>query len=143
MILIDTSAWVEFLRDTGSTACEEVDRLLGDEVAVTDPVAMEVFAGARDDKHLHELRGLLGRAEMAHCEPTDYPAAALIYRLCRERGETVRRLIDCLIAAVAIRRNLAVLHSDEDFEVLARHTALKIHRPASSSCKWSQQGSNL
>ncbi|HVA60559.1 MAG TPA: PIN domain nuclease [Mycobacteriales bacterium] len=131
MILIDTSAWVEFLRGTGSAVCEEVDRLLGGRMMITDPVVMEVLAGARDDQHLHELRGLLGRAGMAPCEPADYPGAAVLYRRCRQRGETVRRLIDCLIGAVAIRHDLAVLHSDEGFEVLARHTAVKVHRPAS------------
>ncbi|MHB8340029.1 MAG: type II toxin-antitoxin system VapC family toxin [Mycobacteriales bacterium] len=132
MILVDTSAWVEFLRGTGSAVCDEVDRLLADQIAITDPVAMEVLAGGRGENHLHELRGLLGRAEMVHCEPVDYRAAAVLYRRCRQRGETVRRLIDCLIGAVALRHDLAVLQRDEDFEVLARHTALKLHRPTSN-----------
>jgi predicted nucleic acid-binding protein len=132
VILVDTSAWVEFLRDTGSAVCEEVDRLLGEEIVITDPITMEVLAGARDDRHLHELRGLLGRAGMAHCDSVDYSAAAVLYRRCRQRGETVRRLIDCLIGAVAIRHDLAVLHSDEDFEVLARHTEVSVHRPATA-----------
>lgn len=107
-----------------------MDRLLGDRLAITDPVVMEVLAGARTDPHLHQLRGLLGRAEMARCESVDYPAAAVLYRGCRQRGETVHRLVDCLIGAVAIRNGLSVLHNDADFEVLARHTALTVHRPA-------------
>ncbi len=49
MILVDTSAWIEFLRDTGSTACNLVDGLLDEEIAVCDVVRMEVFAGARDE----------------------------------------------------------------------------------------------
>jgi predicted nucleic acid-binding protein len=130
VILVDTSAWVEFLRGTGSAVCEEVDRLVGERIAVTDPIVMEVLAGARDDAHLHQLRGLLGRAEMARCEPVDYPAAAVLCRGCRQRGETVRRLVNCLTGAVAIRNDLSVLHNDADFEVLARHTGLKVHTPA-------------
>jgi predicted nucleic acid-binding protein len=59
VILVDTSAWIEFLRGTESATCREVDRLLGTEIAVTDPVLMEVLAGARDDKHLRDLRGLV------------------------------------------------------------------------------------
>ncbi|MHB1500159.1 MAG: type II toxin-antitoxin system VapC family toxin [Candidatus Dormibacteria bacterium] len=128
MILVDTSAWVEFLRGTGSDACEEVDRLLDQEIAVTEPVLMEVLAGARDERHLQQLRSLLGRAQMIHCTPPDFSQAATLYRRCRSGGETVRRLIDCLIAAVAIREELALLHHDADFEVLAHHTALRIHR---------------
>lgn len=128
MILIDTSAWVEFLRDTGSAICNRVDALLDDEIATCHPVRMEVLAGARDEQHLSDLRGLLARGSLIATEPTDYEEAAALYRACRRRGETVRRLIDCLIAAAAIRTSVPVLHSDSDFEILARHTALQIER---------------
>lgn len=127
MILVDSSAWIEFLRGTGSAVCDEVDRLLGDDIAVTDPILMEVLAGARDETHLHQLRGLLGRARMLHCVPGDFDAAASLYRRCRRRGTTVRRLVDCLIAAVAIREQVPVLHADADFDALARHTEMSIH----------------
>jgi len=129
VILVDSSAWVEFLRGTGSPACEEVDRLLDQEIAITDPILMEILAGARDESHLHELRGLLGRARILHCTPMDYDAAALLYRRCRRAGETPRRLVDCLIAAVAIRVAAPILHADSDFETITRHTELAIHRP--------------
>lgn len=129
MILIDTSAWVEFLRDTGSPVCNRVDVLLDDEVATCHPVRMEVLAGARDEQHLRDLRGLLARASLVPTEPTDYEEAAALYRACRSRGETVRKLIDCLISATAIRASIPVLHSDSDFDVLARHTQLRLDRP--------------
>ena len=64
MILVDTSAWIEFLRDTGSSACEAVDRRIADDLAICDPVSMEVLAGACNEHHLTQLRGLLGRATM-------------------------------------------------------------------------------
>lgn len=127
MILIDTSAWIEFLRDTGSATCEEVDRLLGEDIATCDPVRMELLAGARGDAHLQQLRGLLARATYLPVGPADYETAAALYRNCRRQGETVRRLIDCLIAAVALRKDVAVLHADADFDVLARHTGLEVH----------------
>ncbi len=59
--------------------------------------------------------------------PADYEAAAAMYRACRARGETVRRLIDCLIGAVAVAAEIEVLHADSDFETLARHTDLRTH----------------
>lgn len=126
MILIDTSAWVEFLRDTGSPICQRVDDLLAAEIGISDAVRMEVLAGARDDQHLQQLRRLLARASTLPTEPVDYDAAAALYRTCRQRGQTVRKLIDCLIAAVAIRGDVPVLHLDADFDVLARHTPLRI-----------------
>lgn len=127
MILIDTSAWIEFLRDTGSPVCNEVDRLLAGEVASCDAVRMEVLAGARDDAHLRQLRGLLARTAILPTEPVDYETAASLYRSCRRTGETVRKLIICLIGAVAVRHEAAVLHADADFDVLARHTRVKVH----------------
>lgn len=126
MILVDTSAWIEFLRDTGSPVCARVDDLLAEELATCHPVRMEVLAGARDEQHLQAIRGLLARATTLETLPTDYEDAATLYRACRRRGEIVRRLIDCLIAAHAIRARLPLLHADADFGVLARHTGLTV-----------------
>ena len=126
MILVDTSAWIEFLRDTGSAVCTRVDELLAADLAVCDPIRMEVLAGARNESHLRELRGLLARASLVPTNPIDYEDAAALYRACRRSGETVRKLIDCLIAAIAIRTDLPVLHADADFDVLARHTPLRL-----------------
>ena len=126
MILVDTSAWVEFLRDTGSTVCDRVDSLLATEIATCHPVRMELLAGARDEVHLRNLRRLLARATLVSTLPGDFDEAAAVYRACRRGGDTVGRLVDCLIAAHAIREDLAVLHADTDFDVVARHTRLRI-----------------
>ena len=129
MILVDSSAWIEFLRDTDSPACREVDRLLSKSTAITDPVLMEVLAGARHDEHARQLRGLLGRATLLRCETADFSTAALLHRVCRSGGETVRSLFDCLIAAVALRHDVPVLTADADFDVLARYASVRLHRP--------------
>ncbi len=124
MMLIDTSAWIEFLRDTGSPLCRRVDAALDGEFGVADAVRMEVLAGARDERHLLQLRRLLARGVSLPTDPVDYEHAATLYRRCRTGGETVRKLIDCLIAAVAIRHGIVLLHGDADFDVLVRHTPL-------------------
>ena len=131
MILIDTSAWVEFLRDTKSPVCARVDKLLNEDIAICEPVRMEVLAGGRDERHLSDLRRLLARATLIPTEAIDYEEAAVLYRVCRRSGETIRKLIDCLIASVAIRTGSTILHNDTDFGVLARHTSLQIDRPRS------------
>jgi predicted nucleic acid-binding protein len=127
VILVDTSAWVEFLRGTGSTVCDAVDRLLGEDIAICDAISMEVLAGARDERHLAQLRGLLARATIVPTAAADYESAAAMFRACRVRGETVRKLIDCLIGAVALGADIEVLHADSDFTTLARHTELRVH----------------
>jgi len=129
LILVDTSAWVEFLRDTGSPVCQRVDELLSADIATCHPVRMEVLAGARDERHLNDLRRLLARASLLPTRATDYEQAATLFRTCRRNGETVRKLIDCLIAAAAIRAGIGILHADGDFDTLARHTDLQIAVP--------------
>lgn len=128
VILVDTSAWVEFLRDTGSPVCARVDDLLGARIATCHPVRMEVLAGARDERHLKDLRGLLGRATVLQTLAGDFEEAASLYRRCRRKGATVRKLVDCLIAVHAIRAGVPLLQADSDFELLARHTDLVLER---------------
>lgn len=90
---------------------------------------MEVLAGARDGDHRDRLRRLLARCEHVPIAGLDdFEAAADLYRACRAAGETVRALTDCLIAVVALRESLAVLHADRDYDVLARHSALRTER---------------
>ena len=128
MILADTSAWVEFLRATGSEANLRLRGLIeGDQLATTDVVLMELLAGARDDSHRDRLRALLARCEFVPVAgPRDYENAADIYRACRRAGDSVRALSDCLIASVAMRAALPLLHADRDFDAIARHAPLEI-----------------
>ena len=96
-------------------------------VAVTEPVVMELLASDRPTKQVAEVRRRLLSLRMLRVEGLEsFEVAAAIHRACRASGETVRSLIDCLIAAVAIREGASVLHSDRDFDVIARHSALRI-----------------
>lgn len=128
MTLADSSAWIEFLRATGSPTHLRMHELVDDgELHVTDVVVMEVLAGARDADHADDLRQLLARFEYAPTDaPWAYHHAAEIDRRCRRAGSTVRKTTDCLIAAVALRENLPVLHRDRDFDVIAELTGLRI-----------------
>ncbi|MGH8874289.1 MAG: type II toxin-antitoxin system VapC family toxin, partial [Acidimicrobiia bacterium] len=113
MVLIDSSAWIEYLRHTGSDTNLRVRELLAadDPVATTDVVVSEVLAGARNDAHWEQLQRLVYSARPLAVRPLfDYEEAALIYLACRRGGATPRRLTDCLIAAVAIRESMPLLH---------------------------------
>ncbi len=131
MTLLDTSAWIEFLRATGSATHRAVRSLLeqGDELHTTDVVVMEVLAGARDSRNEEQLRRLLARCHHLPLEGlADFEMAAALYRRCGRGGETVRVLTDCLIGAVALRCDVAVLHRDGDFDVLSRQAGLRAGR---------------
>ncbi len=122
MILVDTSAWVEFDRATGSRLDTRLTELIAttDEVAVTEPVIMEVLAGARDDRREHDLRRLMQRFPLMQFDAAiDFDAATRIYRMCRRSGVTPRGMVDCMIAAVALRHGVSLLANDTDLDHIA------------------------
>jgi predicted nucleic acid-binding protein len=128
VILPDSSAWIAFLRGSGSPAHLHLRSLVAEEgdVVVTEPVIMEVLAGARDAGHLRQLKRLLYEFPLASVAGIDdYETAASTYEHCRRLGTTPRNLVDCLIAAVALRIDATVLHQDRDFDAIARHLPLK------------------
>lgn len=129
-MIVDTSAWIEYLRATGSPAHRQLRTLIEGEhdgVVVPELVVMELCAGPTDERAAVALRRLLHRFEVVPVAPlVDTDLAASIQRQCRRAGEAVRSMIDCLIAAMAIRLDAPVLHSDRDFDVMARHTPLRI-----------------
>ncbi|MGH2451502.1 MAG: type II toxin-antitoxin system VapC family toxin [Candidatus Limnocylindria bacterium] len=131
MILPDSSVWIELLRKSGSPAHIALRRLIEErrDLATAEPVVMEVLAGApTSGDALARIRAqLLGLPILRLEGLADFEEAAQIYRSCRAAGDTLRNQIDCLIAVPAIRHGASVLASDEDFQVIARHTGLKLH----------------
>lgn len=122
MILADSSAWIEYDRATGSPPDRRIRELIegNGPLAVTEPVVMELLAGARDKRREGSLRRLLARFELLHFDAvTDFDGAALIYRRCRAAGVTPRGLIDCMIAAVAWRNGATLLAHDVDLDRVA------------------------
>jgi predicted nucleic acid-binding protein len=129
MILIDTSAWVEYFRATGSPAAIEVRRLLStepDRVVMCEPVAMEILSGAVDDDKHAKLEQLVnGLPSLKIDDAVDFRSAAAIYRAARRAGQTIRSINDCLIAAVSIRHGASIIHRDADFEAIVAITGLE------------------
>ena len=129
MILVETSAWIEFDRATGSTIDRTLTDLIRDQadISVTEPVLMEVLAGAKDPDSWSKLRRLLTSFAWLPVEPVaDFEAAAEIYRECRSHGVTPRGLIDCMIVAVALRTDASILTADKDFTRMATVVPLSI-----------------
>jgi hypothetical protein len=128
-VIVDTSVWVEYLRRTGSPADLSLEEAIAErrQITVPEPVRMELLAGPTDERSAHALRRLLDRFDVVAIEPlVDTEEAAAIHRRCRRAGETPRNLVDCMVAAVAIRLDEPLLHRDRDFDVIARHTPLQV-----------------
>lgn len=132
MLLIDTSVWVDYLRGADTAASRELRTLLSGrltEIATTEPVVMEILAGAKDDTALRQLEALTnGLVLLPVNAHRDYHDAAGLFRTARRRGRTVRKLVDCLIAAVAIRTGATLVHNDRDFEAIADVAPLTTNR---------------
>lgn len=129
MILADTSAWVEYDRATGSPVDQRVAALIAADgpLVATDPVLMEVTAGARTAARAEDLRRLMLRGGLLPFDAaSDFDAAARIYRRCRQAGITPRGMIDCMIAAVAWRNSAPLLCSDVDLEHVADVIGLEL-----------------
>ncbi len=128
MILADTSAWVEFDRASGSSVHLRVTELikLNGPLAVTEPVVMEVVAGARDERRERALRRLLSRFRLLPFDAAvDFDGGTSIYRRCRAAGVT-SRMIDCMIAAVAQRHRAELLTCDADLARVAEVIAIEL-----------------
>ncbi len=133
MILADTSAWVEYDRASESPAERRLSELIAGEgpVAISEPIVMEVIAGARTAEREADLRRLLLRFHLLPFDPAaDFDGAATIYRQCRRVGVTPRGLMDCMIAAVAHRHGATLLAHDADLTRVANVIGIEID-PAS------------
>lgn len=129
MIVVDTSAWIELLRKSGNAVHRTLRKLIADDapLAVTEIVVLELLAGARLDREHDELRDRVLAFPVLPLKGLDgYETAADLYRTCRRAGETLRSPVDCLVAVPAIEAGATVLAADRDFEILARHTPLRL-----------------
>ncbi len=128
MILVDTSVWVEFFRESSALDLEATVDL--DEVVTCLPVVQEVIQGFTDQRAY-----ALAREAMLSFPVVESPLGEEVFQLTvdlfragRRSGLTVRSGVDCLIGACALRNSLTVLHRDRDFDALAAVSPLEARR---------------
>ena len=129
MIVVDTSVWINFFRGTVTPAVERFVELVNDDagIAITDVILTEILQGLRSEADLRRVERRLAPFEILRLESLDdFRRSAALYRVARRRGITVRRTLDCLIASVCIREEVALLHADADFDRLASCSALRL-----------------
>ncbi|MGH3430784.1 MAG: type II toxin-antitoxin system VapC family toxin [Terriglobales bacterium] len=130
MILVDTSAWIDYLRGTETVATRALTDLIqrGEDLVTTEPIIMELLAGADTSARAMAIEQLTNGLPLLSVDVRlDFRQASAIFLAVRRNGNTVRSLVDCLIAAVALRRDVAVLHRDSDYVAIAACLPLKIH----------------
>ncbi|HID97314.1 MAG TPA: PIN domain-containing protein [Thermodesulfobacteriaceae bacterium] len=117
-VLIDTSAWIVFFRDTVGTAGDlVVDLIRLDQAYLTGPVMAELLCGARGKQEVKELDTVFGTIPILDVIREDWIKTGTILQDVRKKGVSIP-LTDVLIAAVALRNNMAVLTLDKHFQHL-------------------------
>lgn len=94
---------------------------------VTEPVIMELLAGARDRENFQRIERLTDAMPLCRVDPAcDFGEAGALYKYMRDGGLTIRSQVDCLIAAIAWRRNATIVHADRDFDVIASRYPIQV-----------------
>lgn len=127
MILVDSSVWIDFFRGTTTPATDALNGLLlTDKLAIGDLILTEVLQGFASERDFLTAQRMLGSLDLVVIGGADVMiVAARNYRLLRERGITVRKTIDTLIATRCLVDDLVLLHDDRDFDAFAQHLGLR------------------
>jgi predicted nucleic acid-binding protein len=129
VIVVDTSVWIDVLNDVDSPKASRCTELLKDgaPLALTDVIFTEVLQGFRHDRDARRVEKHLRAFPVLRLEDLDdFALAAELYRKARRSGVTIRKTLDCLIAAPCVRESAPILHADEDFDRLASCTDLEV-----------------
>jgi predicted nucleic acid-binding protein len=130
LILIDASAFIEFLNRTGSREDTLIEQLISnnEDIVLTDITLTEILQGIKTEREYREVKtSLLTFPILSLKSPHSYIAAADLYRKCRKRGLTIRSTIDLLIAQIALEHGATLLHNDRDFEAIAQVCNIRIY----------------
>ena len=127
MIFVDSSVWIDYFRGIATKETELLDRLLGVEpIATGDLVLAEVLQGFKSDRDFNQAKKLLTSLVVVEMLGQEIAIqAAKNFRTLRECGITVRKTIDTIIATYCIENELALLHSDRDFDAFVEHLNLR------------------
>lgn len=128
MVIVDTSAWVEYFKNGKPGVVEKVDRCLDQDLAgIGDLIYCEVIQGIRLPRERTEVAALL--LSLPQFDMVGFSIAeksAFNYRLLRSKGVTVRKTIDVLIGTFCAENGFPLIHHDRDFDVMAPHIGLRV-----------------
>jgi hypothetical protein len=128
--IVDSSVWIDYFRKLELPHVSLLDSLVvqDEEIATCGVIMTEVLQGIRDDRQFTAVEAQLNNLSYLDLTRTHFVTAAQIYRTLRHHGLTIRKPIDCMIAAVALEQHAALLHNDRDFEAIATQFPLQIRR---------------
>jgi predicted nucleic acid-binding protein len=128
LILVDSSVWIDYFSGTITAQTEKLDSLLGNEpLAIGDLILTEVLEGFADERDFNHARRMLTSLIVVELGGQRIAIqAAKNFRALRNRGITVRKTIDTVIATRCIEGGFTLLHNDRDFDPFAKHLGLRV-----------------
>lgn len=104
-------------------------RVEGDDICICGVILTEVLQGIREDTDYTKILARFDSFLFLDLNRRTFMEAAQIYRTLRRRGITIRKPVDCMIAAVAIEHDIPLLHNDRDFDPIEKFCDLKVATP--------------
>ncbi len=128
MVLIDTTVWIDFFKNKNTPQVSVLDLLLSEneDVCTCGIVLAEVLQGVRDDRTYRKIKSDFDNLVYLPMNQSTFIKSADIYRNLRKKGITIRKSLDCMIAAVAITHHVQLLHNDRDFDPIEKHYSLNV-----------------
>lgn len=125
--MVDRSVWISYLNGKTTKETELLNQVIGvQSILMTDLIYTEILQGYREDYVFNEVKSLLDEFPFAIVGGQELALkSAQNYRFLRKKGITIRKTIDSYIATYCIEKNIALLHSDKDFEPFVEHLGLK------------------
>lgn len=110
MVIVDTTVWIDYLRGAQNPESQWLNSEMGNQrLALTDIILCEVLQGVADDNSFNDVRRDLLQFEIFATGGVEFAlAAAQNFRALRQRGHTVRRTVDCLIATFLQNRRALI-----------------------------------
>ena len=135
MTIVDTSVWIDFLEGNSHWTKDRLKSIIKDRecIAYIDIIILEVIQGVNEREDRHRISDYFDNFVQHKYKRSTILMAADIYQNMRRNGFTIRSLVDCLIASVAIETGSKILHKDRDFDHIAKLYPLILEAQESQS----------
>jgi hypothetical protein len=131
MLVVDTTVWVDYFNGVQSPQTDYLHAILDQmPILMGDLILAEILQGFRADADFEQARTALNKfVQTSMVSPALAVQAARNYRALRQKGVTVRKTIDSLIATFCIVNAHELLHNDSDYDGYETYLGLRVVHP--------------
>lgn len=132
MVIVDTTVWVDFFHGRNTPQVQILEQFLseGEDICICGIILTEVLQGIREDSDYRKTLSRFDSFLLLKMNRSTFVKAAELYRTIQRHGITIRKTVDCMIAAVAIENNIPLLHKDKDFDPIEKFCGLRVVKRA-------------